>query len=191
MVLRASVSKCSSPDGFGGFAEADLVRHHHAVAGVVQRLDDRRPIARRKIAAVQQHHDAAVRLRRRDVHIGHPHLLAVIDERQQVDGVGIGKAFKADAVGFARRRFGGGGGDERQERSRARQTAARKFVALEAPDRARHARLVPGIHVLRHSSKADVDAGSSPAMTTNSVTCDRASIRCRRTAPQIASRRCG
>jgi len=61
------------------------------------------PVARRKIAAVQQHHDAAVRLVGRDVHVGHPKLLAVIDQRQQVDGVGIGEAFEIDAVRLARR----------------------------------------------------------------------------------------
>ena len=61
---------------------------------------------------MQQHHDAAIRLRRRHVHIGHPHLLAVIDQRQQADGVGIGKTFKADAIGFAL--FRGMGGHERQ-----------------------------------------------------------------------------
>ena len=50
---------------------------------------------------MQQHHGAAVRLRRRHIHIGHPDLLAVIDQRQHVDGVGIGETFKADAVGLA------------------------------------------------------------------------------------------
>ena len=52
---------------------------------------------------MQQHHGAAVRLRRSDIHIGHPHLFAVVDQRQQVDGVGIGKAFEPDTVGLARR----------------------------------------------------------------------------------------
>ena len=50
---------------------------------------------------MQQHHGAAVRLRGSDVHIGHPHLFAVVHQRQQVDGVGIGKTFEPDAVGFA------------------------------------------------------------------------------------------
>ncbi len=88
------------------FAEADLVRHHHAIAGFVQRLDDRRPIARWEISAVQQHHGASVRLRGRHVHIRHPHLFAVVHERQQVDGVGIGKALEPDAIGLTRGRFG-------------------------------------------------------------------------------------
>ena len=87
----------------GGFSKADLVRHDHAIAGIAQGLDDRRPIARWEIAAVQQHHGAAVRLRGSYVHIGHPHLFAVVHQRQQVDGVGIGKAFEPDAVRLARR----------------------------------------------------------------------------------------
>ena len=98
----------------GGFAEADLVRHHHAVAGVIQRLDLRRPVARRKIAAVQKHHGAAVRLRGCNVHIGHSHLLAVVVERQQADRVGIGKTFKADTVRLARFRPRGRGRYRRQ-----------------------------------------------------------------------------
>ena len=52
---------------------------------------------------MQQHHGAPVRLRGGDVHIGHPHLFAVIHQRQQLDGVGIGKPFEPDAVRFARR----------------------------------------------------------------------------------------
>jgi hypothetical protein len=51
---------------------------------------------------MEQHHNAAVRLRRCHVHIGHPHLLAVIVKRLHADRVGIGKTFEADAVGFAR-----------------------------------------------------------------------------------------
>ena len=50
---------------------------------------------------MQQHHGAPVRLRGSYVHIGHPHLFAVVHQRQQVDGVGIGKAFERDAVGLA------------------------------------------------------------------------------------------
>ena len=99
---------------FGGFAEPDLVRHHHAVAGIRQRLDNRRPVARREITAVQQHHNAAVGLPRRHVHIGHPNLFTVIDQRQHVDGIGIGKAFQADAVRFPRSGFRGVGGQQRQ-----------------------------------------------------------------------------
>ena len=109
--------------GFGGFAKADLVRHHHAIAGLVQRLDDRRPVARRKISAVQQHHGAAVGLRRRHIHIGHPHLFAVIDQRQHVDGVGVRETFKADAVGLAR--FGGSS-PEAVARGRASRPASGK-----------------------------------------------------------------
>ena len=55
---------------------------------------------------MQQHHGAAVRLRGGDVHIGHPHLFAVVHQRQQMDGVGIGKTLEPDAVGFARGGFG-------------------------------------------------------------------------------------
>jgi hypothetical protein len=99
----------------GRFTKTDLIRHHYAVAGVNKRFDDGSPIARREIAAMQQHHGAAVRLRRGNVHIGHPQWLAVIDQRQHADGVGIGKTFKADAVGLALRRFRGRGRDERQE----------------------------------------------------------------------------
>ena len=58
---------------------------------------------------MQQHHDAAVRLRRRHVHISHPQLLAVIDERQQVDGIGVRKTFEVDAVGLALGGLGGKG----------------------------------------------------------------------------------
>jgi len=61
---------------------------------------------------MQQHHDAAVRLRRCDIHVGHAKRFAVIDKRQHVDGVGIGIAFKADAVRFAN--FRGMGWDKRQ-----------------------------------------------------------------------------
>ena len=86
----------------GGFAEADLVRHHHAIAGVAQRLDHRCPVARWEIAAMQQHHRAPVRLRGSYVHIGHPHLFAVVHQRQQMDGVGIGETFERDAIRFAR-----------------------------------------------------------------------------------------
>ena len=85
----------------GGFAEADLVRHHDAETCLAQHLDDGRPVAGREIAPVQQHHGAAVRLRRRDVHIGHAELLAVIDDGKEMHGVGIGKAFKRDAIGLA------------------------------------------------------------------------------------------
>ena len=53
---------------------------------------------------MQQHHGAAVRLLRpRDVHIGHAQLLAVIDDGQQADRIGIGEAFEIDAIGLARR----------------------------------------------------------------------------------------
>ena len=55
---------------------------------------------------MQQHHAAAIRPRGRDIHIGHPHRFAVVHQRQQVDGVGIGKAFECDAVGLARGGFG-------------------------------------------------------------------------------------
>ena len=90
----------------GRFAEADLVRHHDAKTGIRQRLDHRRPIARRKIAPVQQQHGAPVRLRGGYVHIGHADRLAVIDQRQHVDGVGIGKAFQPDAIRLALRDAG-------------------------------------------------------------------------------------
>ena len=122
MVLRARVVEMQLACGFGGFAEADLVGHHHAIACIGQRLDDRRPITCRKIAAVQQHHDAAIRLRRRHVHIGHPQLLALVDERQQADRVGIGITFKADAVGFAL--LGGMGGHQRQGEEEGRSEVA-------------------------------------------------------------------
>ena len=61
---------------------------------------------------MQQHHNAAVRLRWRYVHIGHPHLFTVIDKRQQLDRVRVGEAFKVDAVGLA---FGNVGGNGRHE----------------------------------------------------------------------------
>ncbi|MGY4488836.1 hypothetical protein ACVWWR_008027 [Bradyrhizobium sp. LM3.2] len=63
---------------------------------------------------MQQHHGAAVRPRSRNIHIGHAELLAVIGHRQQLHGVGIGKAFERDAVGLARGGVGGASGGERR-----------------------------------------------------------------------------
>ena len=85
---------------------------------------------------MQQHHGAAVRLRRSDVHIGHPHLFAVVDQRQHVDGVGIGKALEADAVGFARRGVGrcaqhSEQGDRLREASKAKHDARRIENSIE------------------------------------------------------------
>ena len=95
----------------GRFAEADLIGHHDPIAGAAQDLDDRGPVAGREIASVQQHYAAAVRLCRLDVHVGHLQRFAVIDDRQQADGVGVGETFEVDAIGLARRI---GGGDRRQ-----------------------------------------------------------------------------
>jgi hypothetical protein len=64
---------------------------------------------------MQQHHTTAVRLRRCHIHIGHPHLLAVIAKRQHADRVGIDKTFKADAVGFAGGGLGGMGRHGQQD----------------------------------------------------------------------------
>ena len=58
---------------------------------------------------MHQNNRSAVRLRGRYVHIRHPQLLAVIDQWQQVDGIGVWKAFEVDAVRLAFGELGGSG----------------------------------------------------------------------------------
>ena len=81
---------------------------------------------------MQQHHGAPVRLRGSNIHIGHPHLFAVVHQRQQVDGVGIGKTFEADAVGLACGCVRAASAQERAaQRSGEKQTMiARRIVRL-------------------------------------------------------------
>src|SRR5258706_406719 len=84
--------------GLRRFAEADLVRHDHAIALAGQRRDRVRPVIAGKTFAVQQHHGFVVRRRgRRHIHVGHAQRLAFDGEIQMVHWVGIIDALEADA----------------------------------------------------------------------------------------------
>jgi hypothetical protein len=99
----------------GRLAEAELVRHDDAIALTRQQRDRLPPIIARKALAVQQHDGLAVRRRRRcDVHIGHPHRLALDGEVEEMHRVGIVDALEADAERLERRRLGGGAADRRE-----------------------------------------------------------------------------
>jgi hypothetical protein len=85
-------------DRLRGFAEAELIGDHHAVAGIREGADHRVPVARRKVAPVQQQHRAAIRvLGGRHIHVGEALRLAIAHQRQEAHREGIGEAFEADA----------------------------------------------------------------------------------------------
>ncbi|OMP00335.1 hypothetical protein CCACVL1_03375 [Corchorus capsularis] len=80
------------------FAEADLVRRDHAIAGARQRLDRAIPGGRAEVLAVQQHCDLAVGLLGLDVQIGHLQRIALGFELEQVDRRRIVEALQPGAI---------------------------------------------------------------------------------------------
>src|SRR5678815_1591713 len=82
-----------------GFAEADLVRRYHAIAGAAERLDGAVPGRGAEILAVQQHRGLVVRRRRLDVEIGHVELLPLRAETIMLDRIGIVETLQFRSVG--------------------------------------------------------------------------------------------
>ena len=80
--------------GLARFAETNLVRCNHAIAGGDQILDGRLPGRRTEILAVEQHHRLAVWLVGFDVHISHLQRLPLRVEAEMLDVVGIIETFE-------------------------------------------------------------------------------------------------
>ncbi len=101
--VRGEHVEAEREEGLGRLSEPHLVGNDHAVSGARERGDHRVPIARRKIAAVQQKHAAPVSLTRRlDVHVRHPERVLVLGERQHRHRMGVGKPFESDPIRFGR-----------------------------------------------------------------------------------------
>jgi hypothetical protein len=108
----------------GRFAETDLVRRDHAIAGVGQRLDGLAPRRRAKVLAVQQHSRAAVRMH---VHVRHAHDLALRRQRESRDRIGIVEALQLGAVGGAVVAVGLRCGIAGERRRRERECGERRY----------------------------------------------------------------
>jgi len=82
-------------------AEADLVGHDDAETGVAEGLNRAAEVEAAEVHSVEQHHRSAVRSTSwRDVHIGHPDVLAVESQGQVRDGIRIGDLVIGDAAWF-------------------------------------------------------------------------------------------
>ena len=144
----------------GRFPERDLVGHDHAVSRARERRDHRVPIARRKVAAMQQQHGAAVSgAGRLDVHIGHAQRVIVLGERQHRHRMRIGESPRAQCR-TARSSARGRGRPTASARARA---AIRRMASTPKFVRAKHVR-GRSPHVIQpsteHASHADAGSGS-------------------------------
>ncbi len=123
----------------GGFAKADLVGHHDAVAGVAQCLGGAGPGRAAEVLAVHEDDGAAVRAGRLDVHIGHLQIDALRREAVLLRRCGIGEFFEFGAVDWRGGRLRlrrdqregetearDGAGDVRKDRHEGGQTGSRK-----------------------------------------------------------------
>jgi hypothetical protein len=75
--------------GLGGFAEADLVQGHNAVAGIAQGSNDVFPRGGAEVLAMQQNDRLAIGLRGPDIHVCHRQGLSLGPELVTLNGMGV------------------------------------------------------------------------------------------------------